>query len=90
MNTFLRHLAVVPESLLCGPSYGIIKYLIRSPEPLDAERTWNFITRKLSPWEDWVRLNYPPRFMRRPLLKSFLRPPHETGIAKHYDVSNEF
>lgn len=90
MNALLRHLAFVPESLLLGPSYGVINYLIRSPEPLDAEPTWNYITRRLSPLEDWVRLNYPPRFMRRPLLNSFLRPPHETGIAKHYDVSNEF
>ena len=90
MNTLLRHLAFVPESLLFGPSYGVINYLVRSPEPLDAERTWKFITRKLSPLEDWGRLNYPPGFMRRPLQKIFLQSTHERGIAKHYDVSNEF
>ena len=90
MNTLLRHVAFVPETILLGPSYGIINFLMRSPKPLDAEQTWNYITRKLSSLEDWVRLNYPPRFMRHPLLKSFLRSPHEKGIAKHYDVSNEF
>lgn len=90
MNTLLRHLTIVPESLLFGPSYGVVNYLMRSPKPLDAEQTWNYITRQLSPLEDWIRMNYPPGFMRRPLQKFFLRPPHEAGIAKHYDVSNEF
>ena len=90
MNPILRHLAILPETLVFGPSYGIIKHMIRSPEPLDARATWDFITRPLSPVEDWIRLNYPPAFMRRLLLKYFLRPTHEAGIARHYDVSNDF
>lgn len=90
MNTLARHLAVVPETALFGPSYGVLKYLIRSPKPLDADKTWQFITRDLAPVEDWIRMNYPPRFMRRPILNLFLRPPHKVGISKHYDVSNDF
>jgi len=90
MNGLLRHAAFVPETALLGPSYSVIKYLIRSPRPLDAEWTWRFITRKLSPFEDWVRLSFPPRLFRGALLKHFLRPPHERGIAEHYDVSNDF
>src|SRR4051812_3941380 len=90
MNTLARHLAFVPESVLFGPTYGVLKYLIRSPQPLDPDWTWHFITRELSPFEDWIRMNYPPRFVRRFLLNTFLRSPHQVGISKHYDVSNEF
>jgi cyclopropane-fatty-acyl-phospholipid synthase len=35
-------------------------------------------------------MNLPPRWVRSFLLKYFLRPPHEKGIAEHYDVSNQF
>jgi cyclopropane-fatty-acyl-phospholipid synthase len=90
MNNLLRHLAFVPEATVFGPTYSVLNYLIRSPKPLDAERTWSYITRRLPPWQDWIRLNLPPRLVRGLLLKYFLRPPHEAGIAEHYDVSNEF
>jgi cyclopropane-fatty-acyl-phospholipid synthase len=90
MNNLLRHLAIVPETVLFGPSYGVVNYLIRSPQPLDPEWTWNYVTRQYSPLEDWIRMNYPPRWMRGPLLNWFLRPSHEAGIQKHYDVSNDF
>jgi cyclopropane-fatty-acyl-phospholipid synthase len=90
MNAVLRHLAFVSDFAVFGPSYAIIKYLIRSPQPLDAERTWNYITGKFAPLQNWMRLNLPPLFARQLLLKFFLRPPHEKGIAQHYDVSNDF
>jgi len=35
-------------------------------------------------------MNYPPPLVRRQLLSLYLRVPHESGIAQHYDVSNEF
>ena len=90
MNSLIRTIAFLPEVALFGPSYGVVKYLLRSPTPLDPEATWNFITRRLSPVEDWVRLNYPPRIIRTLLVEKFLRAPHRVGIAKHYDVSNDF
>ncbi len=90
MNTISRHLAFVGDTAIFGPSYGMIKYLIRSPKPLDPEWTWHYITRKYAPWEDWVRMNLPPRWARGFLLNTFLRPKHEVGIAEHYDVSNDF
>lgn len=90
MNQLARHLAFLPEALVFGPSFAVVKYLIRSPKPLDEERTWKYVTKRLTPFEDFVRLNYPLKPLRRPLLNIFLRPPHEVGISKHYDVSNDF
>jgi cyclopropane-fatty-acyl-phospholipid synthase len=90
MNSLLRYLAFVPESIVFSPAYGLMRFMIRSPRPLDPEATWEFITRKRPPLDEWVRMNYPPAFVRRLLLSLYLRAPHEAGIAHHYDVSNEF
>ncbi len=90
MNNILRHLAIVADTLVYGPSYGVVKYLIRSPRPLDPDWAWNYVTRPFPPLEDWIRLNVPWAPLRPWLLKRFLRSTHEAGIAKHYDVSNDF
>lgn len=90
MNTILRHLALARDTALYGPSFGVINYLIRSPRPLDPDWAWHYVTRPF-PWlEDWARMNLPPAAVRGWLLRRFLRPAHEVGIAEHYDVSNEF
>lgn len=90
VNELFRHLAFIPECLVFSPSYGIVRYLTRATKPLDPDQVWEFITCQRTPFEDWVRFNYPPQFIRRLLMNTFLRPPHKVGIAKHYDVSNEF
>ncbi len=90
MNNLLRHAVFLPEFLVFGPSYSVVKYLIRSPKPLDPDWTWHYITRRLYPIQDWIRWNLPPWPVRKLLLKYYLLPAHELGIAKHYDVSNDF
>lgn len=90
MNSVLRGLLRVFESLTYGPIYGTLQALIRTPEPLDAERTWNDLTGELPAAYDWVAKRYPPQFMRPLLIAAKMRQDHVLGIADHYDVSNEF
>lgn len=90
MNLVLRRLAFPLEAAICGPSYAVVRYYLRSPTPLDPEATWNYITRRLPPALNWIRLNYPPQWIRTLLVSKYLRAPHRVGIAKHYDVSNDF
>jgi len=90
MNQLLRHLALLGESLLYGPSYAGLQYLIRTPRPLDPEWTWRFITRPLPPIVQWIWNNYPPLLVRRLLLALKMRQAHHVGIEDHYDVSNAF
>lgn len=90
MNNVLRSLAIVPEALVYGPSHGYLQYLVRSPEPLDPQRTWDAINRELSRPVQWLRMNYPPSPVRRALLWTKQKQDHLLGISAHYDVSNEF
>lgn len=85
-----RHALVLAESLLAGPAYGVLKHMIRAPEPLDADETWERITRKRGPVARWLRLRYPPTPLVRLLLSRWLNMPHIVGIADYYDVSNDF
>jgi cyclopropane-fatty-acyl-phospholipid synthase len=85
-----RYVAVVPESILYGPAYGALQYIIRSSHPLDPEDTWQRITGRLGPVQDWIRWHWPPQFSRPWLLAAKLRQDHVLGIADHYDVGNEF
>ncbi len=86
----MRLLLLPLESLVYGPSYGWLQYLIRSPQPLDAEATWQDVTRSLPPVFDWVRNNWPIRPLRPLLLAAKMKQDHVLGIAEHYDVSNDF
>lgn len=90
MHPLLRYSAFPLESLLYGPSYGWLKMMIRSPEPLAPEPTWRRITGYMSPSFNWVRQHYPPAFLRPALLAAKMRQDHLTGISAHYDVSNDF
>ena len=85
-----RQLLLPLESLVYGPSYGYLQYLIRSPEPLPAARTWEMVTRDLPPVADWVRNSWPLPLLRPLLLRAKMKQDHVLGIAAHYDVSNEF
>ncbi|HEX4128665.1 MAG TPA: class I SAM-dependent methyltransferase [Pirellulales bacterium] len=89
-SSISRNLALIGDAVVYGPSYGVLNYLVRSPVPLDAERTWRLVTRKVAGPVDWVAKNYPPPAVRRWLLRHKLRQDARLGIAAHYDVSNEF
>lgn len=90
MNRLLRVLACAAESLVYGPQFGYLNYLIRSPEPLDPQTTWQAVTRAPPPLAAAIADHYPPQFMRRFLLTAKQRQDHVLGISAHYDVSNEF
>ncbi|MEZ6089401.1 MAG: class I SAM-dependent methyltransferase [Pirellulaceae bacterium] len=90
MNNLLRHAAIPLETLAYGPAYSWLKFNIRSPEPLDEQAAWNFITGEIPPAADWVRRSYPPKFLRSALIANKMRQAHAKGIAEHYDVSNAF
>ena len=54
-----RPLLVPFESLVYGPSYAWLQYLIRSPEPLNPADIWDRVTFDLPPVADWVRNHWP-------------------------------
>jgi cyclopropane-fatty-acyl-phospholipid synthase len=90
MNLVARNLLYAVESLVYGFSYSSLQGLIRSPKPLDEEKTWQLVTRKLPSVLDWFRLRYPPAFARRFILAAKMKRDHVLGISAHYDLSNEF
>lgn len=78
------------EAFLYGPPYAALNNLIHSPEPLDAEWTWNLINAE-KPWlYNVVCGHWPLRPFRKALLHTKMKQDHVLGISEHYDVSNEF
>ena len=90
MNILMRSIAHAAERAIYGPTYGYLNYLIRSPTPLDADWLWQRIVSRQSAVVEWLCANYPPQFLRAPLLAAKRRQDHLLGISAHYDVSNEF
>jgi len=90
MNPIKRYSLFFFESLIYGPTYGYLNQLIRIPEPLHPEICWDLIQEKWNPAINWLRLNYPPRWVRRLIMSRRHKPSHQSGIADHYDVSNDF
>jgi len=86
----LRLLALPVESATHGPLYGALKYLIRSPVPLDPERAWRDATEASRPRFSWLARRYPPHFIRKLYVGARLRLDHVVAVATHYDASNEF
>ena len=73
-----------PRSALCA-----LKYLIRSPVPLDPERAWRDATEASRPRFSWLARRYPPHFIRKLYVGARLRLDHDLAVATHYDASNE-
>lgn len=90
MNVLARLPLAAAEMAVYGPAYGYLNYLIRSPKPLEAERTWRNVAGEAPAAFRWLRTNWPPTFLRGALLAAKQRQDHVLGIAAHYDVSNEF
>jgi cyclopropane-fatty-acyl-phospholipid synthase len=85
----LRLCALPVESALYGPLYGALKYLIRSPAPLDPDWVWHAATEASSPWFSWLARRYPPHFVRRLYVAAKRRLDHRVAVTTHYDASNE-
>ncbi len=90
MNNIARHLLLLPNVAAYGLAFAGIKYLIRSPTPLDPENTWELLTRDPNKVMKWVIEKHPPMWWRRIVHARHFSQAHEIGIAEHYDVSNEF
>jgi cyclopropane-fatty-acyl-phospholipid synthase len=85
----LRFFAFPIECVTHGPLYGALKYLIRSPAPLDPEWTWREATEAARPCFSWLARRYPPHFVRELYVGARLRLDHEVAVTTHYDASNE-
>jgi cyclopropane-fatty-acyl-phospholipid synthase len=90
MNLLTREALRIVESIVYGPIYGKLQHMIRSPTPLDPEKTWKSIVSPSPPLVHWFVFAYPPRFLRPLLIAAKMRQDHVLGIGEHYDVSNEF
>ncbi|NJL46459.1 MAG: methyltransferase domain-containing protein [Leptolyngbyaceae cyanobacterium SM2_5_2] len=91
LATFKRLVLVVPETLLCGPSYAQFFFWSRNTKVLDATATWEQFTETQSSYLEWFFRHYPPAPIRQ--LWATLYPKFRDrvkGISTHYDVSNEF
>jgi len=86
----LRLLALLVESATRGPLFGTLKYLIRSPVPLDPEWTWREATEEACPRFSWLSRRYPPHFVRELYVRAKLRLDHSVAVTTHYDTSNDF
>jgi cyclopropane-fatty-acyl-phospholipid synthase len=90
-----RWLLLIPEAIVCGPSYARFLFWIRERTPLDASTTWARFTKPQSGWLEWWMNNYPPPFIRQFFLDAYYRRSmkflnHSSGIIDHYDLSNSF
>ena len=90
MNIFSRSLLLALESISHGPIYGLARHRIRNRGPLDAEENWKFWTRRRHSLIMKGLNSYPPSFIKKLLVRLRFMLKHETGIAEHYDVSNDF
>jgi cyclopropane-fatty-acyl-phospholipid synthase len=86
-----RVFLVVPETLLFGPSFARFLFWSTSPKRLDPKVVWQRFTQPSNRYYEWFLRNYPPGFIRKmwadiyPIFRDRV-----TGIAKHYDISNDF
>ncbi|WP_428308494.1 class I SAM-dependent methyltransferase [Lacipirellula sp.] len=86
----IRHALFPVEAAVYGVSYAFLQNLIRSPQPLDPEKTWHAITREMPLGTDWIRTTWPIRPLRTLIIRAKMKQDHVLGISEHYDVSNDF
>lgn len=73
-----------------GLLYAIANDRIHSPTPLEPTENWAFWTEPNPAIVEWFARAYPPEPVRKAYLDAMLKQDHASGIAAHYDVSNEF
>jgi cyclopropane-fatty-acyl-phospholipid synthase len=91
LNQLKRFVLVLPETLLCGPSYAQFFFSSRKTEALDSAATWQQFTQPQTPTFEWLLRHYPPAPVRQ--LWATIYPKFQDrvkGISTHYDVSNDF
>src|SRR5690349_21575078 len=86
----IRHALFPVEAAVYGVSYAFLQNLIRSPRPLDPEKTWHAITREMPLGTDWIRTGWPIKPLRPLVIRAKMKQDHVLGISAHYDVSNDF
>lgn len=90
MNVLSRFVFLALEVISQGPIYGVARHRIRNRLPLDPVENWHFWTQRRPSLMMSVFNNYPPSLIRKLLVRMRFLLKHETGVAEHYDVSNEF
>lgn len=91
ISALKRYLLLLPETIICGPSYGRYMFWSRSNTELHAETVWHRFTRPAHPFYEFFLTHYPPVFIRRLLCQIYIeRLDRIAGITEHYDVSNDF
>lgn len=86
-----RLIFLIPNLILFGSGFARFIFWSRSTEILDPQVVWKRFTSPGNPYYEWLLRHYPPGFIRKlwadiyPLLRDRV-----IGIAKHYDISNEF
>ncbi|MBD3882372.1 class I SAM-dependent methyltransferase [Phormidium tenue FACHB-886] len=88
---FKRFASLLPVALICGPSYARFLYWSRSSQLLDAQNVWQQFTQLSNPAFEWSLTHYPPGLTRQILCDFYaFAIDRVSGIAKHYDLSNNF
>lgn len=90
MNSVTRVSQFASDLVTRGMLYAIANYRIHSPIPLDPDENWQFWTQPTPAWAEWFARAYPPEPVRKAYLDAMLRRDHSSGIAAHYDISNDF
>lgn len=90
-SSLKRFIIFLPELILFGPSFARFLFWSRSEDILDSQVVWQRFTQADKSYYEWFLRHYPPGFVRKlwadiyPALRDRV-----AGIAKHYDISNEF
>lgn len=73
-----------------GLAAAAINYFTAAREPVDAEKTWRFFTRRCPALLQAVVDGYPFPAQRQRVIDEIFRKSSADGIEYHYDVSNDF
>lgn len=90
-SNFKRFLLLPFELILFGPCFARFLFWSRSSDVLQSKTVWQRFTQAGNPYYEWFLRHYPPGSVRKlwadtyPALRNRI-----DGIAKHYDISNEF
>lgn len=91
LSTLKRFLFLVPEALICGPSYARYMFWSKSRAVLDPQTVWDKFTTRGNALYEFLLTHYPPGFVRQFICDVYgSRLDRIAGVAKHYDISNDF
>ena len=84
-----RWARLTQRAISYGPLYATVERLMISPQPLDPETVWRFLTDPRNPLLELFLDLWPPPSRRARLLAASLAHEHAVGIHAHYDIPPE-